>query len=146
VYIADLACDTGHRFEGWYDSAAELEALVEGGELTCPLCEGPAHRVPTASRISTSKTQRAPPLPEATPGAPPKMPLEMQKALAKVLQQVRQTHEDVGTQFADKALAIHKGEAPPQLIRGEATPAEEERLIDEGVPFLKLPVPEIEEN
>lgn len=150
MYIVDLECDGGHRFEGWYDSAAELRSLEERSEVTCPLCEAAAHTVPTASRVSTSKTRGDAALPMRPPeqlaSPPARMPLEVQKALAKVIQHVRQTHEDVGPQFAERALAMHRGEEPHKPIRGEANQSDEERLLDEGVPFLKLPVPDIEQN
>jgi hypothetical protein len=148
MYIVDLECEGGHKFEGWYDSAAELFELEARGEVTCPLCEAKARRVPTASRVSTSKTRPAdsPSLREPVASPPMKMPLEVQKALAKVIQHVRQTHEDVGDQFAERALAMHRGLEPHKPIRGEASPSDEERLVEEGVPFLKLPVPDIERN
>lgn len=155
VYIVDLECEQGHKFEGWYDSAAELRALEARGDVTCPLCEAPAHTVPTASRVSTSKTRHdddraramtrvVPREPAAT--APVKMPLEMQQALAKVIQHVQKTHEDVGPAFTERALAIHRGEEPPKLIRGQASEEQEAQLADEGVPFLKVPIPDIEQN
>lgn len=146
MYIVDLECEGGHKFEGWYDSAAELQELEARGEVTCPLCESQARTVPTASRVSTSKT-RPETRPEHVASSPPaKMPLEVQKALAKVIQHVRRTHEDVGPEFAERALAMHRGAEPHKPIRGEATPDDEERLAEEGVPFLKLPVPDIEQN
>lgn len=151
MYIVDLECEGGHKFEGWYDSAAELHELEARGEVTCPLCESPAHTVPTASRVSTSKTRPVAHAPararEHVASSPPaKMPLEVQKALAKVIQHVRQTHEDVGPRFAERALAMHRGDEPHKPIRGEANESDEARLLDEGVPFLKLPVPDIEQN
>lgn len=159
MYIVDLLCEQGHKFEGWYDSAAELRALEASGDVTCPLCDAGAHTVPTASRVSTSKTRREPSAmtsgpperpssaaPPAPPSAPQKMPLAMQQALSKVIQHVRQTHEDVGPSFTERALAMHRGEEPHKPIRGEADEEQEERLLDEGVPFVKLPVPDIEQN
>lgn len=156
MYIVDLVCEQGHKFEGWYDSAAELRALEQSGEVTCPLCDASAKTVPTASRVSTSKTRgdvegrslsaRLPRPAQATASPPAKMPLEVQQALAKVLQHVRQTHEDVGPQFSERAIAMHRGEEPHKPIRGEADEEQEERLLDEGVPFVKLPVPDIEQN
>ncbi|MFZ9886641.1 MAG: DUF1178 family protein [Myxococcota bacterium] len=151
MYIVDLQCDREHRFEGWYESASELRALEASGEVTCPLCEAPAHAVPTASRVSTSRTRPVEPqvptaqsqVPAASDG---RMPLEFQKRLAKVVQWVRQTHEDVGPAFADRAIAMHRGDEAATPIRGETNPEAEARLLDEGVPFLKLPIPDIEQN
>jgi len=135
VFIVDLRCDAGHAFEGWYDSADEYRALADAREVSCPLCGSVAvERVPSATRISTTKTRGS------------GVPLDVQKALARVVQQVRATHEDVGEQFAKEATAIAKGDKEARPIRGTATPEEERRMAEEGVPFVKIPVPEIEEN
>ena len=50
--------------------------------------------------------------------------------------------EDVGHQFAQEARKIHYGEVPERGIRGQATLAETESLIDEGVAVHTLPLPE----
>lgn len=156
MFIVDLECESGHAFEGWYDSAEELRALEARDEVTCPLCDARAHRLPSASRISTATTRGekramtstpAPRAPGPAPATPtPDVPLEVQKALGKLVQHVRATHEDVGEEFATKALAIHKGEEEARPIRGTSTAEEEERLTEEGVPFAKLPIPDIENN
>jgi hypothetical protein len=139
MYIVDLECTAGHSFEGWYDSSAEYEELAADDEVTCPLCDGSARRVPSASRISTATTR-------GEKAARTPAPLDVQKELAKVVQHVRRTHEDVGEQFATRALAMHRGEEDTRPIRGTSTDAEEAQLKEEGVPFAKLPIPDIEQN
>lgn len=47
----------------------------------------------------------------------------------------------VGTAFAEKARAMHDGEAPVTPIHGQASPAEAKALIEEGVPVAPLPLP-----
>ena len=150
MFIVDLRCGGGHAFEGWYDSSNEYASIRDAGELTCPLCgRDDVERELSTGAIQTTKTQdrnaRQTARAMAGPDAPA-MPLEMQKQLAKFVQHVRATHEDVGDQFADKARAIHRGEAPAAPIRGQATADEEAELAEEGVPFLKVPVPDIEVN
>lgn len=145
MFIVDLACALGHRFEGWYENAREFSELSSRGEVTCPLC-GTANveRLPSPTRISTTKTRGRD---EGAFAAPrPTLPLPLQKALAKVLDHVRRTHEYVGEEFAERALAMHRGEEEPRPIHGHASPEDEERLDEEGVPYLKLPVPDIEKN
>ncbi len=140
MFIVDLECDNQHRFEGWYDSHAEYTSIRNKGELTCPLCES-VHVIQHLSTgtIKTAKTA-------ARQSAPAAMPLEVQKALAKVVQHVRATHEDVGDGFADAARAMHRGQAPLRAIYGSTTADDEQALADEGVPFAKLPIPDIESN
>jgi hypothetical protein len=138
MFIVDLKCDSGHRFEGWYETSAEFETIRDDGELTCPLCGSASiERLLSTGAIKTTKTEAR---------HKPSMPLEMQKQLAKVVQHVRQTHEDVGDQFADKAIAMSRGEEEARPIRGQSDAEGEKRMTEEGVGFLKLPIPDIEQN
>jgi len=41
---------------------------------------------------------------------------------------------------------MHAGEEEARPIRGTTTPAEETALVWDEVPFLKLPIPDIEQN
>lgn len=47
----------------------------------------------------------------------------------------------VGAGFADKARAMHLGEAPAAPIHGQTSAAEAKALIEEGVPVAPLPLP-----
>jgi len=153
MFIVDLRCEGGHDFEGWYDSRAEFDALRESDDVTCPLCGTHDVRqllsatpyVGTSSASSVSSTSAALPAAPQMP-TPPPMPLEMQKALSDVLTQVRAHCEDAGDQFAKRALAMHKGEEEHAPIYGTSTPDEDAELRDEGVPVVKLPIPDIDVN
>lgn len=74
------------------------------------------------------------------------MPLEVQQALSQLIKFVKAHTEDAGDAFATRALAMHKGHEPPAPIHGTTTPEEREHLLDEGVPFAAIPVPDIEQN
>jgi hypothetical protein len=50
--------------------------------------------------------------------------------------------DDVGDKFAEEARRIHYGEAKERGIRGKASAAETEALIDEGIAVMPLPLPE----
>lgn len=39
MYTLSLECEAGHTFEGWYDSAEDYEAVLNRGELCCPVCD-----------------------------------------------------------------------------------------------------------
>ena len=64
--------------------------------------------------------------------------------LAGHLRQLRKTIEDhcdyVGDRFAEEARKIHYGESKPRDIYGEASKAEAEELLEEGVTFQRIPV------
>jgi hypothetical protein len=51
--------------------------------------------------------------------------------------------EDVGDRFPEEARKMHYGEAEARDIRGHATPDETEALIDEGIPVMSLPLPDV---
>jgi hypothetical protein len=73
----------------------------------------------------------------------------MLAAAAAVQKALLAGSEGVGPRFAAEARAIHLGEADSRPIHGEATRAEAERLIEEGVPIAPLPFPVVppgEEN
>lgn len=162
MFIVDLACHAGHAFEGWYESADEYRALFANGDITCPLCEShEVRRIPSASRISTATTRgektggSAVPMRSqddassstpAAPQGPGALPLPVQKALSKVLDHVRRTHEYVGDAFAERAIQMHRGEEALKPIHGHATTDDERRMQEEGVEFMKLPIPDIEQN
>ena len=168
MFVVDLECASGHRFEGWYDSHAEYQAIAESGSLSCPLCE--SHDVVQVLKTggilsapretpSTGPSAHRPAGPEGPPpggtaptlgtrGGPPvpSMPLEIQKALARFVQHVRRTHEDVGDAFAHEALSMHRGESPPRPIMGTSSDEAFRELRDEGVPVMRVPIPDIEQN
>jgi hypothetical protein len=150
MFVVDLVCADGHLFEGWYDNRDAFAEAREAG-LTCPVCQGtdvdlrPNFRGVLTRSSSTSPTTTASST-TATTTVPPPLPLEVQKALSALIKHIRAHTEDAGDAFAARALAMHKGDEAPAPIHGTSTPEEREQLRDEGVPFVALPVPEIDEN
>ncbi|MBN2539607.1 MAG: DUF1178 family protein, partial [Deltaproteobacteria bacterium] len=51
---------------------------------------------------------------------------------------------DVGSKFAEVALKIHFGEEDSRNIKGTTTEREEAVLKEEGVPFVKIPIPKFD--
>ncbi len=135
----DLSCDQGHRFEGWFRNRQEFERQLGEGLLVCPLCgSGKVRKEPCAPAVHVGR-RTAPERPEAGPrdrGRP--RPEAFFLALARF---VERNFEDVGGRFAEEARKIHRGEAEARNIRGTTTSEEEEALREEGVEFLKVPLP-----
>ena len=52
--------------------------------------------------------------------------------------------EHVGARFPDEARAIHLGEAEARAIHGQASRAEAESLIEDGIPVAPLLFPHLE--
>lgn len=145
MIIYDLSCDNGHRFEGWFRSAADFDDQLERRLIACPQCDNhQVRRVPSAVAIG-GHAEAAPvgtaaerPTAAAStalmPGGAQVMALYRQ-----LVQAIVDNSEDVGTAFVDEARRIHYNEAPERPIRGQATPEECEELRDEGINVLNLP-------
>jgi hypothetical protein len=70
-------------------------------------------------------------------------PAQLQAALLKMVRHVVANTEDVGDRFPEEARKMHYGEAEVRNIRGHATLDETEALIDEGIPVMSLPLPDV---
>jgi hypothetical protein len=140
MFIVDWVCDQGHVFEGWYDSAPALAALRAEQDIACPRC-GSIHveRKPTFGSIGRRSTDTAP----TTPAV---MPIEVQRFLSALIKHARANSTDVGDKFAEVALAMHRGEQEQAPIMGQSNADEEMELRQEGIEFLKIPIPPIDEN
>jgi hypothetical protein len=156
MFVVDLVCEAGHLFEGWYDHSQAFADARDAGELSCPACgSADVAQRPSFKGIVTrgaTNAARLAPAPEAAPTAAPSplpsppLPLEVQRALSKLLQAVRAHTEDVGESFAATARAIHRGEEEARPIHGTSTPEESAALVEEGVPFVCIPIPDIDQN
>ena len=59
----------------------------------------------------------------------------------KVVDYVENNFDNVGCDFSKEALKIHYGVTEPRNIRGVSTPEEEKVLKQEGIDYIKLPMP-----
>jgi hypothetical protein len=66
----------------------------------------------------------------------------MQLAWMAMARRIVANTDDVGDKFAEEARRIHYGEAKERGIRGKASAAETEALMDEGIAVMPLPLPE----
>jgi hypothetical protein len=146
MIVFDLLCSEGHRFEGWFGSRREFATQRKRGLLSCPSCgTASVKRVPSVTRINTGAVpdrakpaqpvRQAPELAERDPFA------SAQVLYSKMLDEILTKTEDVGTRFPSEARRIHYDEAPARPIRGEATQAEHDALLDEGIPVARFPLP-----
>jgi hypothetical protein len=152
MIVFDLKCSPrGHVFEAWFDSSSAFEDQKGRGLVACPLC-GSAEiaKAPMAPAVG-AKGNSSPPSSssESLFGGAPAEVKAMLAAAAALQKTLLAGSESVGPRFASEARAIHLGEAAPRPIHGEATRAEAESLIEEGVAIAPLPFPVIppgEEN
>ncbi|WP_086735168.1 DUF1178 family protein [Erythrobacter colymbi] len=147
MIVYDLACDEGHRFEGWFGSSADYDDQRARGLLVCPSCgSGQVAKAPMAPAVPAKGNQRQEVLPLQTPQpmANTPMPPEMQKALAALAKAQAEALKNstwVGDKFAEETRKMHYGERDEAPIHGQASLAEAKALIEEGVPVAPLPFP-----
>src|SRR5262245_16953638 len=151
MIVFDLLCGDGHRFEGWFGSAADFGAQKARGQLVCPSCgSSQVERVPSASRFNlgaqepkaAAHPQPAPAAAKRTPDMEGKDPFAIAQMLySRMLDDLLSRTEDVGKAFPTEARKIFYNETPARAIRGQATNEEHQELLDEGIPVARLPVP-----
>ena len=128
----DLQCVNGHAFEGWFEDSDAYQNQKKKGLIACPVCNDiQVSRIPSTFAI---KSRSAP-----TGSSPQEKNL---KAMGKeVINFVEKNFDDVGSDFAKEALKIHYGVEEPRNIRGVSTKEEEKMLKEEGIDFVKIPMP-----
>jgi hypothetical protein len=128
----DLHCVNDHSFEGWFEDAKAYQSQKKKGLITCPVCNASAvSRVPSTFAIRSSR-------PVVSPSPTNAKLAEISK---QIVDYVEKNFDNVGSEFANEALKMHYGVKEPRNIRGTSTEQEEKTLKDEGIDFLKIPVP-----
>jgi hypothetical protein len=148
MIVFDLLCARGHRFEGWFGSAADFSAQKKKKLVSCPSC-GSAHveRVPSATRANLGaepprQAPAKPSVPQKTVEMEGKDPFAIAQMLySRMLDELLTKTEDVGNDFPEEARKIFYKESAERPIRGHATDEEHEELVDEGIPVARFPVP-----
>jgi hypothetical protein len=145
VIVLNLACESGHEFEGWFGSASAFESQLQRAQVSCPECGTTGvERRPSAPYVQTRSAavpmrrhEAAPPKTDQQPAAP-----TMDAAVAQFVATLRlaaRQAEDVGERFATEARRIHQGEAAQRQIKGRASADEVRDLIDDGIAVLPVP-------
>ena len=130
----DLQCTKGHSFEGWFEDRKAYLDQKKKGLITCPICNVTSvDIVPSTFAIKSG----APSI--SKDFAAEKANLE--QTAKEAVEFVEKNFDDVGANFAKEALKIHYGAAEPRNIRGVSTKDEEKTLEDEGIQFIKIPMP-----
>lgn len=147
--VLSLRCAQGHTFEGWFASGEAFETQMTGGLVECPMCGDhgivkllSAPRLNLgASRVDASRSDKAGHEHENKHDSVPAVTGDaaLQAAWLRMARHVMANTEDVGDRFAEEARRIHYGETDERGIRGQATRAQTEALIDEGIAVMPLP-------
>jgi hypothetical protein len=143
MIVFDLRCSGAHVFEAWFASSGAFEDQRTRGLLSCPICGdadiGKAVMAPNIPAKGNRKNVAAP-VPAAEAPSPEVMKAAI-RALAEAQAKALEKSEWVGKAFADRARAMHAGEADNAPIHGEATVSEARALAEEGVTIAPLPFP-----
>jgi hypothetical protein len=148
VKVLDLQCGSQHVFEGWFASEDDFASQHSRGLVACPMC-GDTHitKKLSAPRLNLGAARA----PASAPDNAPRQDLvattdadagALQAAWLALARRVLANTEDVGSRFAEEARRIHYGETPQRGIRGQASQAETESLLDEGIAVMPLPLPD----
>jgi len=128
----DLKCKNNHTFEGWFDDNEALEQQQKDGLLECPICN-----TKQVVKIFSSFAIKGSTLPSADQPSQ----VDFAELGRQIIEYVKDNTDDVGSDFTKEALKIHYGVSKPRSIRGVSTPNEEKILKEEGIDFLKVPIP-----
>ncbi len=149
-----LRCGSGHDFEGWFKTGADFDRQSSEGLVACPTCSSTAiaralmapavvgsgkHRrrsQPTGPEIEGEVIPPSRPLAADAGGD---IPAALRALLSRVREEVERTCDNVGGDFADQAIRMHRGELDRRGIYGETTEVEREILADEGVEVARIP-------
>ena len=135
--VFDLSCDAGHVFEGWFASQHDFDSQLTARNIGCPLCGSmTVDRRPSAPRLNLGAAE--PVVAAARPDVQ-----HLQAAFVRAALQIVANTEDVGDRFAEEARRIHYKEAPERGIRGVASRAEAQDLVQEGVRIMAFPFAEL---
>ena len=116
--VLNLQCAQCHSFEGRFESKNDFQSQFARSRVECPLCAYNAVvKMPSAPRLNFG-------------GHVP---------LSTVFEQ----GEDVVDRFADQARAMHYGDTEPLSIRGQATPREAAKLMEEGIDVMAILKPAV---
>ena len=146
MIVFNLACDSEHRFEGWFASVDDFESQRTRGLLSCPTCGSlEISKQLSAPRLNLSSNAAEPQTPAAG-AANVAMVGPEQQQLRELIRRVIESTEDVGQKFSEEARRIHYKEAPVRAIRGVATREEAQSLVDEGIAVAQLPFPVVDKS
>ena len=146
MIVFDLRCTAGHVFEAWFGSTAGYEEQRAGGLVACPICgDSRVEKAVMAPNVAAKGNRSVPVARESADSAPAAPDAEQAKALLARLAQLQsrllEGSQWVGTAFADRARAMHSGEAEEAPIHGQTSIEEARELAEEGVPVAPLLFP-----
>ncbi len=138
MIVFDLECSEGHIFEGWFNDIESFEKQNAGHLVSCPYCNDTKIRrviSPVAMKTSASHVEKK-----------DENSIDYIRLAKEIVDYFNKNFEDTGPNFAKEALKIHYGVAEKRNIKGSATSEEEKILKEEGIQFIRVPIPKMDEE
>ena len=136
MILFDLKCENEHKFEAWFPSSSNYENQLKKKMIECPYCNSKKIKkslmAPNLNVKSQSKKNSIEKKNDIAQ-------INLEKKIKKFKKFVEKNTENVGKNFAEEARKIYYGEKKARAIRGESTEKESQDLLEEGIPFSKLP-------
>ena len=137
MILFDLKCDKDHEFECWFPSSSNYEEQLKNKLIVCPYCNSTnIKKSVMAPNINTKRISKKNNIKDSKK-------IEAQKSLENKIKKfkkyIEKNTENVGKNFAEEAKKIYYGETRSRPIRGESTEKETRELVEEGIPFSRLP-------
>ena len=133
MIVYDLKCANGHQFEGWFQDGNAFEEQQSRKQISCPICGSLGAGIVLPSLTVMGRDNKR----EKERGRT----LPTQQALQMLNEFVDKNFDNVGSGFAEVAIRMHNGEEEKRNIKGTTTRDEEKMLKEEGVHFIKIPLP-----
>ncbi len=136
-----LACEKGHEFESWFPDAAAYDEQARRGLVACPECGSSriAKAIMAPAVVGAARAHTAPAEAPAEVALLDRRQRALREAVRALRREIETNTDDVGNTFAEVARSMHAGDTPERAIRGQATGAEVEALLEEGVDVLPMP-------
>ena len=135
MIVYDLQCVNDHRFEGWFEDENAYNEQDKRALIACPICNVSAvTRIPSTFGIKSASRPSVTSVPVSTDK-------EMAEFGRLMTEFIEKNFDNVGCDFTKEALKIHYGVVEPRNIRGTSSPEEEKVLKEEGIDFVKIPIP-----
>ncbi len=140
----DLRCARGHGFDAWFRDSAAYDTQAAAGQVACALCGSTdVQKQLMTPALRNAAAAIADPGPPTAPVTAPALSAAPDGALGRALADLRRRVEEnadyVGPRFAAEARRLHAEGETERAIWGEATAAEAEALVEDGVPVAPLP-------
>ena len=136
MILFDLKCENDHKFEAWFPSSSNYEDQLKKKMIECPYCNSKKIKkslmAPNLNVKGGSKKDNVDKKKDLSQ-------INLEKQIKKFKNFVEKNSENVGKNFAEEARKIYYGEKKARPIRGESTEKESQDLLEEGIPFSKLP-------